>query len=169
MEVNKTFVVSCNNVSIQQKALCNIFRNFTGHVVTLDRNNSRVLVRVFLFYFFVLAFQQGKNLIISSVCLTHQFVLVAVSNVFFCNIVSRSLHNGLFNKVLNCFNIHFVFFCSTLFFNGFGDIKNLAFGKLITKRYFFICLRNSSNNFLYIKNYFNTVSLNDFHRSLSPT
>ena len=84
--MDETLVVSSNNILWKKLTLNEVLRNLTSHVVTLNRNNGRVLVGVLLLDFLVVALNQRQNLVIGGVLVTLLVLEVAVNDVLTSNL-----------------------------------------------------------------------------------
>ena len=59
VEMDKTSFVSINNIGLLKNTLGNILTNLTCHIVTLNAVYGRILVRVFLLNFLVIALDKA--------------------------------------------------------------------------------------------------------------
>ena len=162
VEVNNTFLISLNNISRQKHSSCKVTTDLTGHIVTLNAVDGRVLIWIFLLYFLVIALDKRKNSVIGSICLTNKRTIVAVTHISSCKLKRTLCHELILNHILNFFNGH----CSpdfvALIFNIVGNILNLFVCKeLVFPRT--VCFFNGINNFFNVEIFFWAVTLNNSH------
>ncbi len=163
VEVDDSFVVSGCNVRVQQEAACNIFTYFAGHVVTLNANNSWILVRVLLLYLFIVFFEKRHNLFVSCVLFTHNLVAVTVCDIKLCNFICTVFHNTVFYQILNLFNVESVTLSVTSNFNVVYDGLNFVIWKTMSFFNLTVSLANSDINLVAVEWNFGTATLDDSH------
>ena len=167
MEVNKTLIVSLHNILWQKLALNKIFGNLTGHIVTLYGNNSRILIGILLFNFFVVALYQRKDLIVCCIFLASLVLYVSVDNVLASHLKVIKGHQLILDKILDFFYRNGVSGFHTLVSHIKCSKTDLTVSKALLSANLSVCLSNSILNFIDVKRYFRTVALDNLHE-LSP-
>ena len=81
VEMDNALFMRLHNIFGKKDTGSKVFRNLACHVVALNRVYRRVLIGVFLLYLFIVAFDEGKNLVIGSVGMTLDVLHVAVNDV----------------------------------------------------------------------------------------
>ena len=167
MEVNETLIVSLHNILWQKLALNKIFGNLTGHIVTLYGNNSRILIGILLFNFFVVALYQRKDLIVCCIFLASLVLYVSVDNVLASHLKVIKGHQLILDKILDFFYRNGVSGFHTLVSHIKCSKTDLTVSKALLSANLSVCLSNSILNFIDVKRYFRTVALDNLHE-LSP-
>ena len=148
VEVDETLVVSSNNVLWKELTLNEVLRNLTSHVVTLNRNNGRVLVGVLLLDFLVVALNQRQDLIIGGVLVTLLVLDVAVNDVLTSNLKAVKSHELILDKVLDLLDGDGVSSLLTLIGNVEGSKLNLTLSQALILRDLCVSLSDCVNNLL---------------------
>ena len=148
VEVDETLVVSSNNVLWKELTLNEVLRNLTSHVVTLNRNNGRVLVGVLLLDFLVVALNQRQNLVIGGVLMTLLVLDVAVNDVLTSNLKAVKSHELILDKVLDLLDGDGVSSLLTLIGNVEGSKLNLTLSQALILRDLCVSLSDCVNNLL---------------------
>ena len=151
VEVDKTLVVSSNNILWKELTLNEVLRNLTSHVVTLNRNNGRVLVGVLLLDFLVVALNQRQNLVIGGVLVTLLVLDVAVNDVLTSNLKAVKSHELILDKVLDLLDGDGVSSLLTLIGNVEGSKLNLTLSQALILRDLCVSLSDCVNNLLYLE------------------
>ena len=148
VEVDKTLVVSSNNILWKELTLNEVLRNLTSHVVTLNRNNGRVLVGVLLLDFLVVALNQRQNLVIGGVLVTLLVLNVAVNDVLTSNLKAVKSHELILDKVLDLLDGDGVSSLLALIGNVEGSKLNLTLSQALILRDLCVSLSDCVNNLL---------------------
>ena len=151
VEVDKTLVVSSNNILWKELTLNEVLRNLTSHVVTLNRNNGRVLVGVLLLDFLVVALNQRQNLVIGGVLVTLLVLNVAVNDVLTSNLKAVKSHELILDKVLDLLDGDGVSSLLALIGNVEGSKLNLTLSQALILRDLCVSLSDCVNNLLYLE------------------
>ena len=151
VEVDKTLVVSSNNILWKELTLNEVLRNLTSHVVTLNRNNGRVLVGVLLLDFLVVALNQRQNLVIGGVLVTLLVLDVAVNDVLTSNLKAVKSHELILDKVLDLLDGDGVSSLLALIGNVEGSKLNLTLSQALILRDLCVSLSDCVNNLLYLE------------------
>ena len=151
VEVDKTLIVSSNNILWKELALNEVLRNLTCHVVTLNRNNGRVLVGVLLLDFLVVALNQRQNLVIGGVLVTLLVLNVAVNDVLTSNLKAVKSHELILDKVLDLLDGDGVSSLLALIGNVEGSKLNLTLSQALILRDLCVSLSDCVNNLLYLE------------------
>ena len=128
------------------------------HVVALNAVDRRVLVGVFLLDFFVVAFDEGEDLIVGRIRLTHQTAGIAVRDVLLGDFESAFLHDSGFDNVLNLFDGKRAI--KSLADSGgmFGNGIDLLSSQRILERHGLVGFRDCGTDLLYVKFLFLSTS-----------
>ena len=148
VEVNETLVVSSNDILWKKLTLNEVLRNLTSHVVTLNRNNSRILVGVLLLDFLVVALNQRQNLVIGGVLVTLLVLDVAVNDVLTSNLKAVKSHKLVLDKVLNLLDGDGVSSLLALIGNVERSKLNLTLSQALILRDLCVSLSDCVNNLL---------------------
>ena len=148
VEVDKTLVVSSNNILWKELTLNEVLRNLTSHVVTLNGNNGRILVGVLLLDFLVVALNQRQNLVIGGVLVTLLVLDVAVNDVLTSNLKAVKSHELILDKVLDLLDGDGVSSLLTLIGNVEGSKLNLTLSQALILRDLCVSLSDCVNNLL---------------------
>ena len=148
VEVDKTLVVSSNNILWKELTLNEVLRNLTSHVVTLNRNNSRILVGVLLLDFLVVALNQRQNLVIGGVLVTLLVLDVAVNDVLTSNLKAVKSHELILDKVLDLLDGDGVSSLLALIGNVERSKLNLTLSQALILRDLCVSLSDCVNNLL---------------------
>lgn len=70
MKLDQPFFMRLHDIRRKQKSSCKILTDLTSHVITLNAVDRRILVGVFLFYFLIISFNKGQDLLIRCIRLT---------------------------------------------------------------------------------------------------
>ena len=151
VEVDKTLVVSSNNILWKELTLNEVLRNLTSHVVTLNRNNGRVLVGVLLLDFLVVALNQRQNLVIGGVLVTLLVLEVTVNDVLTSNLKAVKSHELILDKVLDLLDGDGVSSLLALIGNVEGSKLNLTLSQALILRDLCVSLSDCVNNLLYLE------------------
>ena len=148
VEVDETLVVSSNNILWKKLTLNEVLRNLTSHVVTLNRNNGRILVGVLLLDFLVVALNQRQNLVIGGVLVTLLVLNVAVNDVLTSNLKAVKSHELILDKVLDLLDGDGVSSLLALIGNVEGSKLNLTLSQALILRDLCVSLSDCVNNLL---------------------
>ena len=148
VEVDETLVVSSNDILWKKLTLNEVLRNLTSHVVTLNRNNGRVLVGVLLLDFLVVALNQRQNLVISGVLVTLLVLDVAVNDVLTSNLKAVKSHELILDKVLDFLDGDGVSSLLALIGNVERSKLNLTLSQALILRDLCVSLSDCVNNLL---------------------
>ena len=151
VEVDKALIVSSNNILWKKLTLNEVLRNLTSHVVTLNRNNGRILVGVLLLDFLVVALNQRQNLVIGGVLVTLLVLDVAVNDVLTSNLKAVKSHELILDKVLDLLDSDGVSSLLTLIGNVEGSKLNLTLSQALILRDLCVSLSDCVNNLLYLE------------------
>ena len=105
VEVNNPFVVCRNDIGRQQNTTGKVFGHFPCHIVALYAVHRRIFIRVFLFYFFVIALDKRHDLRVRRVGLSHKFTRVTIRNIFTRKRKRHRSHQAVFYHILNFFYV----------------------------------------------------------------
>ena len=101
VEVNQALIVGIHDLLGQQHALGQVLGDLTGHVVTLNGIDGRVLVGVLLLDLFVIALNQRQDLVIGRVLLALQALNIAIDDVVAGNLVAVETHDLVLDQILD--------------------------------------------------------------------
>lgn len=102
--MNNALFMRLHNIFGKKDAGSKVFGNLACHVVALNRVYRRVLIGVFLLDLFVVAFDEGKDLVIGSVGMTLDVLHVAVNDVPTGNFKLLKRHDLVFDHILDFLN-----------------------------------------------------------------
>ena len=101
VEVDDALVVGLHDLGGQQHALREVLGDLTGHVVALHGVHRGVLVGVLLLDLFVVALDEGEDLVVRGVLLALQTLQVAVDDVVAGHLELVQAHELVLDHVLN--------------------------------------------------------------------
>ena len=104
MEMDDALVVSSYNVCRKKESSCDILADLACHVVALNAVDSGVFIGVFLLDFFVVAFDEGKDLFVCGVGFANERTVVTIGDVVSCYIERAKIHELIFYHILNLFH-----------------------------------------------------------------
>ena len=104
VEMNDALFVRLDNILGQQQAVRQVAAHLAGHVVALRGVDDGVLVGILLLGLFVVALDEGENLIVRRVALAHERAGIAIGDVALGNFKRAVRHDLMLDKVLDLFN-----------------------------------------------------------------
>ena len=104
VEMDNTLTVCLHHIPGKQNTLTQIAADLTGHIVALGGVDHRVFVGVLLLGLFVVALDEGENLIVRRVALAHERAGIAIGDVALGNFKRAVRHDLMLDKVLDLFN-----------------------------------------------------------------
>ena len=116
--------------------------------------------------FLIVAFNQGKNLVIRGVGLTNQGTGIPIGNVLLRNLVGSVLHDGLFHEILNLFHRRRTSQVITGNGHALCNSANLHLGHSFLFRHLTVSPLNGMDNLIDVEFYFRSVSLDYVHDNL---
>ena len=159
MEMNDAFLVCLHNLFRQEETFCQVLGYFTSHIIALCGVNYRVLIGIFLLYFFIRQVNQRKDSIIRSIGLTGDFSLITITDILLGYFVGAHFHDAAFHHILNIFYVYRM--KHIIYRLGYGicystDLKIIHLVKFTD---FPVGCSNRIDNLMSIKCYFLTISL----------
>ena len=131
MEVDDAFLVGTHDIGRKQHAAGQVLRDLAGHVVALDGDDGRVLVRVLLLDFLVVALDEGQDLVVCRVLLALQRLDIAVDDVLAGYLVAVQCHDLILDHVLDILDRDRVSCCLAAVAHILGGVDNLAVGQTL--------------------------------------
>ena len=175
VEVDDALPVCLHDVLGQQDALTEVAADLAGHIVPLGGVHHRVLVGVLLLGLLVVALDEGEDLIVGGVGLTHQGTGVTVGDVVLGHLECAVGHDIVFHHVLDLLHggcaVHFL----ALKLHGLGDALDLHRGHAIRLLHGLVGLGDGDDDLGDVETDLRAVSLDDLHRgdllafSISPS
>ena len=166
VEVDDALAVGLHNILGQQNALAQVAADLTGHIVPLGGIHHGVLVGVFLLGLFVVAFDEGKDLVVGGVGLTHQGAGVAVGDIVLGHLKRAVGHDVVLHHVLDLLHsggaVHFL----TLQLYGLGDALDLHWRHAVHFIHGLVGLGDGNNDLRDVETDLCAVSLDDLHRGV---
>ena len=168
VEMNKPLVVRFDDVFGEQNTAGNIFADFPCHIVALNGIDSRIFIGIFLFDFFVVAFNQSQNLRVRRICTANELTGITIGNIFTGNGIRLLIHDLIFDKVLNLLHADRAVEIARKRGDFLRNILDLLFAQTVVLADFVVCLGDRVYDLRQIERNFGTVSLDDFHLTISP-
>ena len=112
----------------QQHALGQVLGNLTGHVVTLNGIDGRVLVGVLLLDLFVVALDERQDLVIGRILLALQALNIAIDDVMASDLIAVETHDLVLDQILNLLDRNGVSGILTCLGNVLCRINHLTVG-----------------------------------------
>ena len=100
VEVDDALLVRRDDILGQEDAVRQVAADLAGHVVALRGVDDGVLVGVLLLGLFVVALDEGEDLVVRCVALAHERAGVAVGDVALGDLERAVRHDLVLNKVL---------------------------------------------------------------------
>ena len=168
MEMNQPFLIRFHNIRRQQQSFRQIPADLTGHIIPLYAVNHRILIRVLLHNFFVIAFDQRQNPPVRRIALADKGTGIAIPHITPRHIKGPLCHNLVLHHVLHLFHrdspVHPVTFKMYIF----RQLLNLLLRQFLTHRSL-IRLLHRGLNFGNIKIHFRAVAFDYLHSSTSSS
>ena len=158
VEMDDALFMRGDNILGKEQTGGDVLGYLARHVVALNAVDRRVLVGVFLLDFFVVAFDEGEDLIVGRIRLTHQTAGIAVRDVLLGDFESAFLHDSGFDNVLNLFDGKRAI--KSLADSGgmFGNGIDLLSSQRILERHGLVGFRDCGTDLLYVKFLFLSTS-----------
>ena len=160
VEMNNPLVVRRHDIFGQQNTARQILGNFARHIIALHAVHRGVLIRIFLFHFLVVAFDQRKNMRVRRVRLSRQR---AVRYVLPRKRESVHRHQTVLHHILNFFHGNGAPHVIALFFHVGGksyDFVVRNFRKIV---HLLVRAAYRMNDFISVEYNFLSVSFNNLH------
>ena len=129
VKMDQALLVSLHNVGREQHSARQVAADLACHVVALYAVDGRVLVGIFLFYFFVVAFDQRKNAVVGGVRLADQGAVVAVAHIAARQLKGALCHQLILHHVLYLLNGHGALDLVAFILHIIGDVDDLFIGE----------------------------------------
>ena len=81
MEMDEACLVSRNDILVEKESLGDILAYLTGHIVTLNAVDGGILIGILLLDLFVVALDEGQDLLVGGIGLTDKLSLISVGNI----------------------------------------------------------------------------------------
>ena len=163
VEVDDAFFVGLHDVGGKKDAHGKIFRDFACHIVALHGVDRGVLVRVLLLDFFVVAFDQGQNLIVGGVGNALEALHVAIDDIGAGEREIAQGHDFVFDHVLNLFDRNGVARGFAALLHAMRSGKNLLFAQTIIFGNVGIRALYGVDDLRYVEDDLRTAAFDDFH------
>ena len=163
VEMNNPLVVRRHDIFGQQNTARQILGNFARHIIALHAVHRGVLIRIFLFHFFVVAFDQRKNMRVRRVRLSRQRAGITVRYVLPRKRESVHRHQTVLHHILNFFHGNGAPHVIALFFHVGGksyDFVVRNFRKIV---HLLVRAAYRMNDFISVEYNFLSVSFNNLH------
>ncbi len=169
MEVDDTFLMCFRNFLREQQMVSDITTDLAGNVISLSRQNDRILVGVLLNHRFICTISDGEDLLVQRGGITQKLMLIAIFDVRFGNNVLALPHQLGFYIILDLLNRDsavplFITVIQTGR-NLFGDFIFVSYGAELFN--FLKCLYDGICNLAFIEAGLLPVTLNCNHTHLS--
>ena len=158
VEMNDSFFMGFDNIFRKEKSFCQVLGNFPGHVIALGGIDDRILIGVFLLDFFIGKVDQGEDSVIGGIALAGDFSLVAVADIFLCDLVAAHLHDASFHHILDVLHVAGMGISGDFLGNRIGDGLDLVAAQLMDQFHFLVGLFDGMDDFGDIKSHFCAVS-----------
>ena len=164
VEVDDAVSVSHDDVFRKQVLRGVVAAPLTGHVVSLDGEDGRVLVGVLLFDLFIVALDDTGDLLVDVAHLTHFIVFVAVSDVKSRDLRLTGAHEGVFDLVLDLFDGKVAAGIAGIFLDTGDNVGDLLFGQALGEDTLFVVrLDDGGGNLIAVVRYAFPRTLHDTH------
>ena len=158
MHMNNALSIRLHNVLRQKISFGQIFRDVSGHIVSLNTVDDRIFVAVFLKRFFVCLIDQRQNLSICAVSFTDFLSIIAITNIISSYGRIAVFHQRIFDHILNFFDMgRSTKQCALIPYT----VRNL--GNIIERYSVFARPSNCSGDLCCVELDFSSVSFDDFH------
>ena len=104
VEMNEACFVSCYNIFIKKKSLGDILTYLTCHIVTLNAVDGGILIGILLLNLFVVALDEGQDLLVGRIGLTYELSLITISDIRSCDGKSPLVHDLVLDHILDLFH-----------------------------------------------------------------
>ena len=128
VEVDDALAVSLDDVVAKQITARIITAPFPGHIVALNGKNRRILVGVFLFDFFVRAFDNTSDFLVDIAHFSVFAVLITIGDIKTGNLVFAGAHQSILDFVLDFFHGQIASRIHGILHNAISDSIDLFFG-----------------------------------------
>ena len=163
VEVDDAGLMGFDDLLGQQNASGDVLGDLAGHIVALDGVDCRILVGVFLLDFFVVALDEGEDLVVRGVGLADQSPGIAVGDIELGDFESAVGHDLGLDKVLNLFDGQGPPDLLGDELHAFRDAADLQWRHPGCFLGHFVGLGDGCDNFGDIEGDFRTVSFDDLH------
>jgi len=169
VEVDDALVVGLHNVLRQQDAVRDVAADLAGHIVALRRVDNGVLVGVLLLGLLVVALDERENLVVGGVGLAHECAGIAIGDVVLGHLKGTVGHDVVLDHVLNFLDGRCAVHLLALQFHGLSDPLDLHGRHAVGLLDGLVGLRDGDDDLRNIEHDLGTISLHDFHRSISSS
>ena len=104
VEVNDAFLVRIDDLLRKQQTGRDVPADFTGHIVSLNAVDYGVLVGVLLLDLLIIALNEAEDPVVGSVCLSDKGSLIAVTDIFLCDLEGTVCHDLVLDHILDFLN-----------------------------------------------------------------
>ena len=163
VEVDDAGVVGLHDLGGQKKAVGDVPADLAGHIVPLDGVHRGVFVAVLLLGLFVVALNEGEDLVVGGVASADEGAGVAIGDVTLGHLKGAMGHDLVFHQVLNLLHggrpVQFL----TGKLHGLGDPADLHGRHADGLRDALIGLGNGRDDLGDVKTYFRAVPFDNVH------
>ena len=167
MEMNDTRVVSLDDIFRQKHTHGKVFTYFASHIISLNRNDLRILIGILLLDLFVPILNQRQDSVIGSIMLTHSIMRIPILDISTSHLMASTVHQNILNDILNLLNGR----CVTEVFTGSYSLRgigrNIVLRELLVFCYAAIGFPNRNTDFLGVKLLLFAGTFDNTHISVS--
>ena len=165
VEVNDALVVGLHDLGRKQDALGEVLGDLAGHVVALHGVDGGVLVGVLLLDLFVVALDQGQDLVVRGVLLTLEALNVPVDDVAPRDLEAVEGHDLILDHVLDLLNGDGMTRGLAAVGDVLGGIDHLALGEALAVLDLAVGAVDGVDDLLKVEGDLRTAALDDLHCS----
>ena len=130
VEMDDALFVRLHDIRRQEQTHGDVLGYLARHVVALNRVDGGVLVGIFLLDLFVIALNQGQNLIVGGVGGTCKVARVAVTDIPLCRFIRAVTHDAGLHQLLNFLHGEGAVHCPCVLLYLLGNFGYICIGQL---------------------------------------
>ena len=165
VEVDDALLVGTHDLLGKEHAHGKVLGDLAGHVVALDRVDSRVLVGVLLLDVLVVALDERQDLVVGGVLLALEALHVAIDDVTTRDVIAVQSHDLVLDHVLDLLDRDGVARSLATVTDVLGGVDDLTLRQPLIDRRLGVGTRDGIRNLLDIEGNLGTVALDDLHVS----
>ena len=163
VEMNESFLMRSHDIFRQKKTASQVLAYLPGHIIALYTVDSRILVRILLFYFLIIAVDQTHDLLVGRVGLTNKGMLIPVSDILSGDLVPPDAHDAVLDHILDLLDIGCACQAPAVIFNFTFDVADLISVKAESLSNFRVRPLDCCDDLTPVKYHLLAASLNNLH------